>query len=94
MKILKSFLIVLLVSGWTVSSSQDRPLAQPVKKEAPAEKNKTDKKSDAPQIHTDKQGRTYQIVEGRKVLVDSQGNQSLAAPKETEPKPLQEKTTK
>ena len=93
MKFLKCILFISLISAWTMSA-QDKATALPLEEKPAQETKKSEKKTDTVPVQTDKKGQAYKIVDGRKVLVDSQGNQSLVNPNATETKPQQEKTTK
>jgi hypothetical protein len=94
MKLLKYILFHALISAWTFASAQEKATALPLEEKPAQETKKAEKKTDTVPVQTDKKGQTYKMVDGRKVLVDSQGNQSLVNPEQTETKTQKEKATK
>ena len=83
---LKLICIVFFLASWTASPGQERNLSQPVKAKEQTVPKAKEKKTDSVPLKTDKGGKTYQVIDGRKVLVDQQGTQSLARPEDAQPK--------
>ena len=85
-KLLTHSLTLLLLAAWSHASAQDRALT-PDAKSQPASSTKSgtakEKKTDTVPVQTDAQNRTYIIVDGRKIFVDSQGVQYLVNPEDS-----------